>query len=166
MYHTSFLVLLHSAFVLSQRVPSWPQDDHRHCASLLAIHRHCASLLADHRQCASLADHRHCASLLVDHRQCASLLADHCHCASYWLFQNEYFEGFKQAHRRDDDISIVNAGMRVLFEEGSNVIKELTLAYGGMAPITIMAASTMKQLVGRYALCICCQCSAQVPDAR
>lgn len=32
--------------------------------------------------------------------------------------QHEYVKEFKQAHRRDDDIAIVNAGMRVAFEEG------------------------------------------------
>lgn len=32
--------------------------------------------------------------------------------------QHEYVKEFKQAHRRDDDIAIVNAGMRVAFKEG------------------------------------------------
>lgn len=31
--------------------------------------------------------------------------------------QHEYVKEFKQAHRRDDDIAIVNAGMRVAFEQ-------------------------------------------------
>lgn len=61
----------------------------------------------------------------------------------------EYFDGFKQAHRRDDDISIVNAGMRVLFDQGSNVIKEIFLAFGGMAPITVLATKTMSALIGK-----------------
>ncbi|XP_055957965.1 xanthine dehydrogenase/oxidase [Patella vulgata] len=63
--------------------------------------------------------------------------------------KNEYFEGYKQAIRKDDDIAIVNAGMRVVFEPGSNVIKDLYLSYGGMAPTTVMAKNTMQKLVGR-----------------
>ncbi|XP_046572351.1 LOW QUALITY PROTEIN: xanthine dehydrogenase/oxidase-like [Haliotis rubra] len=62
--------------------------------------------------------------------------------------ENEYFSGFKQAHRKDDDISIVNAGMRVEFLERTNVVREITLAYGGMAQTTILAPKTMEALVG------------------
>jgi len=63
--------------------------------------------------------------------------------------QDEYFFGYKQAHRRDDDIAIVNSGMRVMFEAGTDVVKEVSLAYGGMAPTTVMAKKTMKALVGK-----------------
>ncbi|XP_067682373.1 xanthine dehydrogenase/oxidase-like [Haliotis asinina] len=62
--------------------------------------------------------------------------------------KNEYFSGFKQAHRKDDDISIVNAGMRVEFLDGTNVVREITLAYGGMAQTTVLASRTMEALVG------------------
>ncbi|XP_067680306.1 xanthine dehydrogenase/oxidase-like [Haliotis asinina] len=62
--------------------------------------------------------------------------------------KNEFFQSFKQGPRKEDSISIVNAGMRVVFEEDSDIIKELYLAYGGMAPMTIMATKTMKSLVG------------------
>ncbi|XP_048259580.1 xanthine dehydrogenase/oxidase-like isoform X3 [Haliotis rufescens] len=63
--------------------------------------------------------------------------------------QNEYFSGFKQAHRKDDDISIVNAGMKVEFLKGTDVVREITLAYGGMAPTIVLATKTMEALVGR-----------------
>jgi len=46
----------------------------------------------------------------------------------------EYFEAYKQARRRDDDLAIANAGMRVCFE-GENV-KDAGFAFGGMAPFT------------------------------
>jgi xanthine dehydrogenase/oxidase len=65
------------------------------------------------------------------------------------LFQNEYFFGYKQAHRKEDDIAIVNAGMRVVFEDTTSVIKELSLAYGGMAPTTVMALNAMDKAKGR-----------------
>lgn len=63
--------------------------------------------------------------------------------------EGEYFFGYKQAKRRDDDIAIVNAGMKVIFEHESAVVKKIDLAFGGMAPTTVMALSTMKNLVGR-----------------
>ena len=71
-------------------------------------------------------------------------------------FQCEYFAGYKQAYRREDDIATVNAGMRVVFQENSNIVKELTLAYGGMAITTVMPTLSMKAAVGRYDLkCTC-----------
>lgn len=66
------------------------------------------------------------------------------------LFQDEFFYGYKQANRREDDIAIVNAGIQVQFEPNSNVIKGMRLAFGGMAPITVMATTAMKNCVGRY----------------
>ena len=63
----------------------------------------------------------------------------------------EYVQEFKQAHRREDDISIVCAGMRVKFaREGSDwVVEDIALAYGGVAAKTVMAPKTQQALVGR-----------------
>ncbi|KAK8381248.1 hypothetical protein O3P69_008249 [Scylla paramamosain] len=63
--------------------------------------------------------------------------------------QNEYFFGYKQARRREDDIAIVNAGCKVVFRPDSIEVLKLDLAFGGMAPTTVMALGTMKELVGR-----------------
>lgn len=63
------------------------------------------------------------------------------------LLQNEYFLGYKQANRKEDDISIVNAGMRVVLDDTAKVL-DLSLAFGGMGPTTVMATTTMKQLQG------------------
>ncbi|XP_031555377.1 xanthine dehydrogenase/oxidase-like [Actinia tenebrosa] len=67
--------------------------------------------------------------------------------------QNEYMFAYKQARRRDDDIAIVNAGMRVRLEKNDVtnllMIKECSLCYGGMAPTTVMALKTSKALIGR-----------------
>ncbi|KAK1171408.1 xanthine dehydrogenase/oxidase isoform X1 [Acipenser oxyrinchus oxyrinchus] len=63
--------------------------------------------------------------------------------------QGQYFSAFKQASRREDDIAIVNCGMSVLFKEGTNVVKELLLSYGGMAPTTVLARKTCGQLIDR-----------------
>jgi xanthine dehydrogenase/oxidase len=54
----------------------------------------------------------------------------------------EYVKEFKQSHRRDDDIAIVNAGMQVAFEQddaGKFVVKNLSCSYGGMAATTKLA---------------------------
>ncbi|KAG0722909.1 Xanthine dehydrogenase/oxidase [Chionoecetes opilio] len=58
--------------------------------------------------------------------------------------QNEYFFGYKQARRREDDIAIVNAGCRVVFQPNSIEVLRLDLAFGGMAPTTVLALDTMK----------------------
>ena len=66
----------------------------------------------------------------------------------------EYVQEFKQAHRRDDDIAIVNAGMRVRFKpsEGADplwLVEDVAIAYGGVAPCTVTAKDTAAFLVGK-----------------
>lgn len=59
---------------------------------------------------------------------------------------------FKQAHRRDDDIALVNAGMRVRLElspDGTPCCAEAHLAFGGMAACTVAAPRAEAALVGR-----------------
>ena len=70
-----------------------------------------------------------------------------------FCFKDEYVFAFKQARRREDDIAIVNTGMRVLLEKQGNVsswkIKDCSFSFGGMAPTTVMALKTIKGLTGR-----------------
>ncbi|KAF2368635.1 Aldehyde oxidase/xanthine dehydrogenase molybdopterin binding [Trinorchestia longiramus] len=61
--------------------------------------------------------------------------------------QNEYFQGFKQARRRDDDIAIANAGLCVSLED--DVVTSVMLAFGGVAPKTVLASNTMQLMKGR-----------------
>lgn len=68
--------------------------------------------------------------------------------------QYEYVKEFKQAHRRDDDIAIVNAGMRFLLappsaEGGAWTIAEASVAYGGVAAKTVTAPKVVAVLVGK-----------------
>ncbi|XP_070578245.1 xanthine dehydrogenase/oxidase-like [Ptychodera flava] len=63
--------------------------------------------------------------------------------------ENEYFHCYKQSPRREDDIAIVNAAMRVVFESGTDIVSELAISYGGMAPTTVMAEKTINSLIGR-----------------
>uniref|UniRef100_A0A0N4ZXA3 xanthine dehydrogenase n=1 Tax=Parastrongyloides trichosuri TaxID=131310 RepID=A0A0N4ZXA3_PARTI len=71
---------------------------------------------------------------------------------------NQYFQAFKQAQRREDDIAIVTSAFSVTIENDPNnnfsenekyLIKDVKIAFGGMAPITKMAINTMKLLVGK-----------------
>ncbi|XP_071963030.1 xanthine dehydrogenase/oxidase-like [Antedon mediterranea] len=61
--------------------------------------------------------------------------------------KTEHIKAFKQAHRRDDDIAIVNAAFRVDLHDG--VVHDSSMAFGGMAPTTKMAKQTMNKIVGR-----------------
>lgn len=62
--------------------------------------------------------------------------------------ENQYFFAYKQARRRDDDIAIVNHAIDVTFEHNSTNIQSINLAFGGMAPTTITAQRTKKELIG------------------
>lgn len=42
----------------------------------------------------------------------------------------EVIKAYKQAKRKDDDIAIVTAGLKVVLDE-SGVVKDVSLAYGG-----------------------------------
>jgi xanthine dehydrogenase/oxidase len=62
----------------------------------------------------------------------------------------EYLRPFKQARRREDDISIVTSGMRIrLAVNGEKyMIEDIALAFGGMAPTTVLALETAKVMIG------------------
>lgn len=62
--------------------------------------------------------------------------------------EREFVKAFKQAKRRDDDISIVCACMVVRIDT-ENVITYARLAYGGMAAWTVQAPKTQGYLVGK-----------------
>ncbi|KAL1215699.1 Xanthine dehydrogenase 1 [Cardamine amara subsp. amara] len=68
-----------------------------------------------------------------------------------WTRPLEYVKEFKQAHRRDDDIAIVNGGMRVFFEEKGEqlFVSDASIAYGGVAPLSLCARKTEEFLIGK-----------------
>ncbi|XP_030952355.1 xanthine dehydrogenase 1-like [Quercus lobata] len=68
-----------------------------------------------------------------------------------WTRSFEFVKEFKQAHRRDDDIAIVNAGMRVHLEEKAEmwVISDASIVYGGVAPLSLSALKTKEFLIGK-----------------
>ncbi|XP_030901677.2 aldehyde oxidase isoform X1 [Melopsittacus undulatus] len=64
--------------------------------------------------------------------------------------KGEYVCAFRQAPRRENALPITNAGMRVLFEEGTDIIKDLSIFYGGAASTTVCAKQTCSALTGRH----------------
>ena len=64
---------------------------------------------------------------------------------------NEYIKEFKQSPRREDDIAIVNAGMRVrLTKEGDGwFVSEASFAFGGVAAKAIMAKEVASAIIGK-----------------
>ncbi|KAK5150383.1 hypothetical protein LTR04_006826 [Oleoguttula sp. CCFEE 6159] len=62
--------------------------------------------------------------------------------------KGEYLRAYKQAKRKDDDIAIVNAALRVQLNEDYTV-NNCSLVYGGMAPITIAAKAAVEFLHGK-----------------
>ncbi|CZR53194.1 probable xanthine dehydrogenase [Phialocephala subalpina] len=62
--------------------------------------------------------------------------------------KGEFLSAYKQSKRKDDDIAIVNAAMRISLSD-SNVVESADLVYGGMAPITIAAKTASTYLVGK-----------------
>ncbi|KAK6953825.1 hypothetical protein Daesc_003787 [Daldinia eschscholtzii] len=60
----------------------------------------------------------------------------------------EVTKAYKQAKRKDDDIAIVTAGFRVRVSR-QGFVEQATFAYGGMAPITTLATTTQKVVIGK-----------------
>lgn len=60
----------------------------------------------------------------------------------------EYIRAFKQSKRRDDDIAIVTAAIRVRLSPDSK-IEEAVFGYGGMAAFTCQAKRTSEYLKGK-----------------
>lgn len=65
------------------------------------------------------------------------------------FWQNEIVHAFRHAPRKENALATVNAGMRVWFNENSNVVKEISIYYGGVGATILSADHTCKQIVGR-----------------
>lgn len=64
----------------------------------------------------------------------------------------EFIQAYKQARRRDDDIAIVNACFRVRLkreEQGGYVVIDGDMAFGGLAPTTVLAVQGSNTLQGQ-----------------
>ncbi|KAJ8673551.1 hypothetical protein QAD02_004813 [Eretmocerus hayati] len=61
----------------------------------------------------------------------------------------QYFVSYKQSKRRDDDITIVNMALNIIFQHNTNIVEKARLVFGGMAPITKSAEKTCELLIGQ-----------------
>ncbi|XP_064390120.1 xanthine dehydrogenase/oxidase-like isoform X2 [Halichondria panicea] len=65
----------------------------------------------------------------------------------------EFVLSYKQARRREDDIAIVNAGLRVVLAPPAGdsdwTVQDCCLSYGGMSYITTVAKKTQAYLIGK-----------------
>ncbi|CAA6660108.1 unnamed protein product [Spirodela intermedia] len=68
-----------------------------------------------------------------------------------WTRPYEFVKEFKQAHRRDDDIALVNAGMRVFVKENHQnwEVVDASIVFGGVAPVSLAAVRTESFIVGK-----------------
>ncbi|KAB1279436.1 Aldehyde oxidase 4 [Camelus dromedarius] len=57
--------------------------------------------------------------------------------------------GLRMAQRQENAFAIVNAGMSVKFEDGTDTIKDLQMFYGSVGPTVVSARQTCQQLIGR-----------------
>uniref|UniRef100_A0A3B5MFH4 Xanthine dehydrogenase/oxidase n=1 Tax=Xiphophorus couchianus TaxID=32473 RepID=A0A3B5MFH4_9TELE len=63
--------------------------------------------------------------------------------------KGEYVRALRQAPRKEVSFATVTTGMRVRFSEGSRVVREVSLYFGGMGPTTVNATKTCKAITGR-----------------
>lgn len=62
--------------------------------------------------------------------------------------KGEFIRAYKQSKRKDDDIAIVNAALRISLAD-DDIVESVDLVYGGMAPTTIAARKAMDFLKGK-----------------
>ncbi|KAL4788148.1 Molybdopterin-binding domain of aldehyde dehydrogenase-domain-containing protein [Aspergillus varians] len=60
----------------------------------------------------------------------------------------EFMRAYKQSKRKDDDIAIVNAALRVSLSP-SNTVTSVNLVFGGLAPLTVSARNAESFLAGK-----------------
>ncbi|XP_044525600.1 aldehyde oxidase-like [Gracilinanus agilis] len=61
----------------------------------------------------------------------------------------EFISAFRQAPRQQNALAIVNSGMRVFFEEDTNIIRDICIFYGGIGSTTVCAKKSCQKLTGR-----------------
>nr|XP_015813530.2 aldehyde oxidase 6 isoform X1 [Nothobranchius furzeri] len=63
--------------------------------------------------------------------------------------KGEFVHALRHAPRKEASFATVTTGMRVYFSEGSRVVQDVSLYFGGMGPTTVSADKTCKTIVGR-----------------
>lgn len=63
--------------------------------------------------------------------------------------KGEFVRVFRQAPRKEASFATVTAGMRIFFSDGSRVVQDISVYYGGMGPTTVSATKTCAAIVTR-----------------
>ncbi|XP_075904659.1 aldehyde oxidase 6 isoform X2 [Nelusetta ayraudi] len=63
--------------------------------------------------------------------------------------KGELVRAFRHAPRKESAFATVAAGMRVLFSEGSAVVQDMSVYFGGVGPATVAAAKTCSAIVSK-----------------
>lgn len=63
--------------------------------------------------------------------------------------QGEIVRAFRHAPRKEGSFATVTTGMRALFAEGSNVVRDINIYYGGMGATIVSAAKTCSVIMTR-----------------
>ncbi|XP_069019866.1 aldehyde oxidase 6 [Embiotoca jacksoni] len=63
--------------------------------------------------------------------------------------KGEFVGAFRQAPRKETSFPTVTTGMRVFFSEGSRLVQDVSLYYGGVGPTTVSAPKTCAAIIGR-----------------
>ncbi|XP_060922759.1 aldehyde oxidase 1-like [Limanda limanda] len=63
--------------------------------------------------------------------------------------KGEFVRAFRQAPRKESSFATVTTGMRVFFSEGSRVVQDVSIYFGGMGSTTVSAAKTCAALIKR-----------------
>ncbi|KJH50087.1 CO dehydrogenase flavoprotein [Dictyocaulus viviparus] len=63
--------------------------------------------------------------------------------------ENQFFNVYKQARRRDDDISIVTGAFNAVIDLQTLVVQHIQISFGGIATKTVLASNTISQLKGK-----------------
>lgn len=61
---------------------------------------------------------------------------------------------FRHAPRKESAFATVTAGIRVLFSEGSAVVQDMSIYFGGVGPATASATKTCGAIVSKFELFI------------
>uniref|UniRef100_A0A8D2JGV8 FAD-binding PCMH-type domain-containing protein n=1 Tax=Varanus komodoensis TaxID=61221 RepID=A0A8D2JGV8_VARKO len=110
--------------------------------------------VVEHTKDGCVSQNEHSYLKVVEYSGLKDGITEH-HCAAHSFIllspplQGEFVSGFRQATRRENALPIANAGMRVLFEDGCDIIRDLSIFYGGIGPTTVAATQTCQKLIGR-----------------
>lgn len=69
-----------------------------------------------------------------------------------FVLQGELMRNIRHAPRKESAFATVTAGMRVLFCEGSEIVQDMSIYFGGVGPTTAAAPKTCGAIVSKSEL--------------